>query len=335
MTDVIVKMTAPQPSPVFDAYWRFAAERQAIYFRRLRGDEILTYDDIISAHRFTNCYRAADRVSQYLIRNVIYQGDQDPPELAFRILLFKIFNKISTWETIARNWRPRWADHAIDHVADVLDTARSRGNSIYSAAYVMPSPGGARCKHRAHLDLIDSIGRRWEHFAEAKSLADLTAKLQEVQSFGPFLAFQYAIDLNYSDIFHFNENDYVAPGPGARDGIRKCFSDLGDYSEADVIRWTCERADYEFDRLGVPFLPLFGRRLHLIDCQNIFCEVDKYARAAHPEATGTSGRTKIKQTYRANPNPIPTPFFPPRWGINYAVRNATETEYPRLPWRLL
>ena len=41
--------------------------------------------------------------------------------------------------------------------------------------------------------------------------------------------------------------------------------------------------------------------MQLIDCQNLFCEVDKYARHAHPEVRGISGRTRIKQSYRPNP----------------------------------
>src|SRR4051794_32651866 len=63
---------------VLDTYWKFAARRQGIYLQRLKGNAgPWTDDPILSAHRFTNCYRAADRVSQYLIREVIYNGDQD------------------------------------------------------------------------------------------------------------------------------------------------------------------------------------------------------------------------------------------------------------------
>ena len=50
----------------------------------------------------------------------------------------------------------------------------------------------------------------------------------------------------------------------------------------------------EFERLNLEFKNLWGRNLQLIDCQNIFCEVDKYSRVAHPELTGYSHRTRIK-----------------------------------------
>src|SRR5688500_10433153 len=89
-----------RPSKVYDTFWRFAAERQAIFFRRLRGQPYpWTNDPILARHRFTNAYRASDRTSQYLIQRVIYRNDlpSSANEVVFRILLFKLFNSIRTW----------------------------------------------------------------------------------------------------------------------------------------------------------------------------------------------------------------------------------------------
>src|SRR5262245_57315637 len=76
---------APSPPPriaplrrteVYDTYWRFAAERQQIFFKRLeRHPPPWTEDEFLRTYKFTNAYRASDRVSQYLIRNVIYRDD--------------------------------------------------------------------------------------------------------------------------------------------------------------------------------------------------------------------------------------------------------------------
>jgi hypothetical protein len=72
-------------SECFDTYWRFAAERQRIFRRRADGAQPpWTADPILARHKFTSVYRAADRVSQYLIREVIYAGYQDAEELVFR-----------------------------------------------------------------------------------------------------------------------------------------------------------------------------------------------------------------------------------------------------------
>src|ERR1019366_4711071 len=49
------------PTEVFVTYWRFAVERQRIFFRRFAGQAApWTIDPVLSVHRFTNAYRAAD-----------------------------------------------------------------------------------------------------------------------------------------------------------------------------------------------------------------------------------------------------------------------------------
>ena len=59
-----------------------------------------TSDPILQRFRFTNAYRAADRVSQFLIRQVQADGPQHDDALFFRTILFKIFNRIDTWQIL-------------------------------------------------------------------------------------------------------------------------------------------------------------------------------------------------------------------------------------------
>jgi hypothetical protein len=124
--------------------------------------------------------------------------------------------------------------------------------------------------------------------------------------------------------------EFVMPGPGAKDGIRKCFETSGKYSEADLIKFVAERQTEEFSRLGLKFRSLWGRPLQLIDCQNLFCEVDKYARVAHPDVCGITGRMRIKQKFMANSQVIHY-WFPPKWGINESVRTVIRNETPKSP----
>jgi len=77
----------------------------------------------------------------------------------------------------------------------------------------------------------------------------------------------------------------------------------------------CDIQDHEFSRLNLQFKRLNNRKLHLIDCQNLFCETDKYARIACPEIVGTSNRTRIKQIFKPNPLMYDL-YFPPKWDIN-------------------
>jgi hypothetical protein len=325
--EIICPMAPAKPSEVYTTYWKFAAERQAAFFRRIEGVVPLTTDPILAKHKFCNAYRASDRVSQYLIRNVIYQHDQSPDEVVFRPLLFKLFNKIETWELLERELgTPRYAEFDLGRYASVLDRALEGGQRVYSAAYIMPSGSGDyedRRKHRSHLKLLqrmmqDQLPRR---LADCRRMRQAFELILSYPMIGDFLAYQYVTDINYSTVTNFTEMEFVVPGPGARDGIRKCFKSLGGLSEADIIRWVAEHQEEELERLGVGFRTLWGRRLQLIDCQNLFCETDKYARVAHPHVQGISGRTKIKQSYRPNPAPISF-WYPPKWGINDAVEQT-------------
>jgi hypothetical protein len=308
------------PSAVFDTYWRFAQARQQIYVARLRGAaQPWTGDPILSHYRFTNCYRAADRVSQQLIREVIYLGDQDWTEVFYRTVLFKLFNRYSTWERLSADLGVlTWRGYRFDLLDQVLSTALAAGERLYSAAYVIPPPRlGELRKHRNHLRLIELMmgASAPARIAESGNLREVFDILRSFPAFGNFLAYQFAIDLNYAAELDLDEMQFVVPGPGARDGIRKCFGPAADGIEAEVIRYVTDTQEQHFARLGLSFTTLGGRRLQLIDCQNLFCEVDKYARLAHPDIAGISGRTQIKQHYRLDTAPL-TAWFPPKWGIN-------------------
>jgi len=321
-----VGRSRPTPSAVYDTYWRFAAERQATFFARLERplNPPWTEDPVIRDYKFTNVYRAADRVSQYLIRNVIYTGDQSAEEVFFRTILFKLFNRIETWETLSEELGPL-SRETFDwtKAVNVLDNAMRLKIKVYSAAYIMPSAKssfGHDRKHSNHLSLLakmidDRVPLRIQQCGTMEAAYEI---LLSYPSIGPFLAYQYLIDTNYSSITGFSENDFVVAGPGALSGIAKCFPDLGGWSPGDVIRHVTEIQEREFDRLGLMFRKLWGRRLHLIDCQNLFCEVDKYSRVKHPEFCGQGGRTRIKQIFKPTMKPISF-WFPPKWEINDQV----------------
>jgi hypothetical protein len=157
-----------------------------------------------------------------------------------------------------------------------------------------------------------------ERIAGADDMEDAFRHVSSYDSIGPFLAYQFIIDLNYTPHLSFSEREFVVPGPGAVRGIKKCFSNPGDYSPEDLIRCVTDQQDAGFEERGLDWHDLWGRELQLIDVQNLFCEVDKYARVAHPKYTGTSGRTRIKQKFRPNPELI-SYWYPPKWGINDAV----------------
>lgn len=324
MTLTAFSRLAPlRTTAVYDTFWHFATERQAIFYRRLQGAAPpWTVDPILREHKFTNAYRASDRVSQYLIKHVIYTGDQSTEEVFFRTILFKLFNKISTWELLRRELQQlTYNNFDVTTYDRILTRALDHGTRIYSAAYIMPSGGfGQTRKHQNHLLLLQQMmsDRLPARIAASKRLQDVFELLRSYPTIGNFLAYQYAIDLNYSTIIDFNENTFVVPGPGALDGIKKCFHDLAGLNEANIITIVNDRQHTEFAERGLHFQTLFGRPLHLIDTQNLFCEISKYARIAHPEIKGVTDRTRIKQRYRPITEPLSV-WYPPKWGINHHI----------------
>lgn len=317
-----------ETTPVFDAYWYFAAERQRIFLRRISNanDPEMTADPVLSAFKFTNSYRASDRVSQYLIRNVIYRDDlpDDSENLFFRTLLFKLFNKIETWEALENAFGHLTLDaYNFDAFDELLSRRQDAGERNYSAAYIMPSAGkvfGFRRKHSNHLKLLEwmlenDFAKRLSGFSNMSEGFDL---LMSAPSLGPFLAYQFITDINYSPLTDFSEKEFVVAGPGALDGISKCFVETAGLPASEIIRHMAFHQHDYFEAFDIDFDDLWGRELQLIDCQNLFCEVSKYSRVAFPHVNGLSGRTRIKQKYRPA-GQFSAPWYPPAWGLNQKI----------------
>lgn len=321
----IYKPLSPaKTTDVYDTYWKFAVLRQDTFFKRINNEPFpWTDDNIISKYRFTNTYRASDRVSQYLIKNVIYNDTlpSSPKEVLFRVLLFKLFNKIETWELLqSKIVLITYDNFNIQEYDKILNNAFHAKKTIYSAAYIMPScksAFGHIRKHTNHLELIRFMidSHLTERLMDSNKMQQAFEIIKGFPGLGDFLAYQLLIDINYSNILDFSESEFVVAGPGAKGGISKCFVDTGGLSNIEVIKLMTDRQELEFQRLGLTFKTLWGRKLQLIDCQNIFCEVDKYSRVKHPEIKGLSDRMRIKQVYKTNTKPLDY-WFPPKWDIN-------------------
>ncbi|RUT01012.1 hypothetical protein DSM106972_070180 [Dulcicalothrix desertica PCC 7102] len=313
----------------FDTYWKFAAMRQEVFFNKINNPlPPWTNNRILNTYKFCNAYRASDRVSQYLIKNVIYDPNRsnNEEEVIFRILLFKIFNKIETWKYLEE----KVGDYIVlsnfnfNTYSSILEEAMNSGHAIYTSAYMSCASKefGYDKKHQNHLKLIEKMvfeDKLINRIVKAKNLEEVFNIIQEYPLLGKFMAYQLAIDINYSEIINFDENSFTIAGPGAERGINKCFINTGGKNYSDIILWMTENQDKEFQRLGLNFQSLWGRPLQAIDCQNLFCETDKYCREAFPELK--SNRKKIKSKFTSNFQAIDY-FYPPKWHINHKVQQT-------------
>jgi len=315
---------------VFDAYWRFAGARQAIFDRRWSGAPAPWTDDpILQQYKFCNTFRAADRVTQYLLSQVIYHPhhqDLAPEDVFCRIVLFRLFSKPETWRVLDSPEHPLTvATLDPEHHGNLLTRLKKR-QPIYTGAFILAPPAsGSGSKHQHHLSLVKKMfaqGELGHQLGRARSLKQVVEALLAWPTIGPFLAYQIATDLNYSTFFQFSENDFTLPGPGALRGMRKVFLDPRERSPQNLVLDMVEEQETHFARLELEFNGLFGRRLHAIDCQGLFCEIDKYSRVAFPELK--SARVRIKQTFRPT-GPLPPLVFPAHWKLNPSAATRAET----------
>jgi len=256
-----------------------------------------------------------------MIRDVCYHPEPCTDEdRLFQITAFRTFSRPATW-LAAREYlgqHPTLADLADGRFTAALEHARAVTGGLYTAAFILCATNAYAqpAKHLNHVEL-------WRHMFLRDRLADRLLAAPTLQRtytllrgyplMGDFMAYQTAIDIGYSDLAQFTEDEFVVAGPGALRGIRKVFASTGSYRPADVIRWVADHQEAEFARLGLAFTGLWGRMLQLVDCQGLFCETDKYCREAVPGLT--SARTRIKAPFTPAAAPLRL-FFPPKWGIN-------------------
>ena len=110
-----------------------------IFWRKYNGEQApWTDDEILRNFKFTNVYRCLDRVSQYLLSRVIYNGKEyEPEDMFFRILLFKHFNKNETWDLLEKEFGDITYETGLENIAKFLDKVVDSGDTIYGNAYIV------------------------------------------------------------------------------------------------------------------------------------------------------------------------------------------------------
>ncbi|KAF9054270.1 hypothetical protein BJ165DRAFT_1399529 [Panaeolus papilionaceus] len=315
------------PSVAFDTFWRFAAERKAIDDRRRAGEsEPWTKDPILQRYFFCNTFRILDKVTQYLISNVIEKGSKSVTEVVFRVILFNLFTKIDTWELLERELGPlTWASYNRDNYEKVLTKAFNGGITLYTGAFIKPAPHfHYKQNYMNHLCFMEMLMENDfpTKLSKAAYAADVFEYLVSFPSMGDFSAYQLMLGLSYTNLWIWHPNDFVVSGPGSISGLSKIFGAdrmaLGrrtvDDFDAEVMRYMANTQDEHFKRLNIEFSGLGPKRLpmNLSDIEHTLCEVDKYCRAAHPGLKGK--RTNITRNFSPhNPNAQAPIVLPKAW----------------------
>ena len=320
---------------VHRAYWHLAAERQQIFERRLAGlPAPWTSDEILAQYKFTNPWRASDRVSQFLIGEVIYGApEMDDEDVLLRIVLFRLFSRPATWRALESELGPIGRGTLHDpRLPALLEQLREAG-PIYTSAFILCANKayGHDRKHLNHLALVADMldGGLPQAIARAQSLEEAYAALCAFPLIGPFMAYQLAIDINYSELVAFDEDDFTVPGPGAERGIRKIYPDATRRDMPAIIHRMVDEQEAACEEHGIEPPTLYGRRLHAIDCQNLFCELDKYARVPSRRCSAIAPASKRRLRRRRSR----WSFFTPRSGGSTSACPALRSRRPEAAHR--
>ncbi|KAJ7223083.1 hypothetical protein GGX14DRAFT_540155 [Mycena pura] len=340
LSKIVIRGHELKHTVVFDTLWRWLAERKAMDDRRRQGVPApnmsltcfglsWTADPILREFKFCQAYRVLDRTSQYVISQVIQRGSQSRDELLFRILLFNCFNKIETWELLEEAFgKLTYKNFELATYDKVLSAATARRETLFTNAYMkIGHKLDYDANHMRHLQLLQILMRDLPSvLANANYAADVFEQIAAYPGMGDFTAYQLMISLSYSRLLNFSGNDFVKTGPGASSGLAKMFGANAIKKakitvpniEEDVLCWMVKTQRMHFARLGLSFAYLRGPdgaevELELADMEHAVCEVDKYARRAHPGVKGTDDRTQMRARFSAAGALSATPTLPKAW----------------------
>lgn len=333
-----MKNFSPNDNFIWYLYW--ICERQDIFWRRYNGEQApYSEDEIFNQYKFTNVYKSLDRSTQFEFKNVIYNGNKYSKEdMFYRILVYKHFNLPDTWKLLVENLGDITIKNtSFEDISFVINEYQKIDPDFkpYSNAYMLTAAflagqkgkyvhlkGNGWKKHQYYFHIFNQEifnNGYLDKIISSVSLEDLYNKLIKITSFADFLTYQYIIDLNYSEIFNFDENSFAMAGLGTVRGIDRTFDFVGKPNYEEVIHWVQQNfeqllEDYskKYD-VQLNFKSLPNHLPTVPDLSNCFCETAKYLKVMNP--FDTPGEKRMKNKFNQSLNKIGY-IFPPKWNVN-------------------
>lgn len=269
----------------------FVWEREAI--RSARENEFpppWTNDPVLAKYKFTNIRRKDDRVTKWIINNIIIPYENDE-YLWFTLLIARLINWPPTLKALLEANVIPCTPNAFnaEKFSKTVESCKQKQAKVYSGAYmVYPTkmdPGGNKSQAIAK-HIIGSVvqhssyinGVLWGEEAVIETFVDV---LSECFGISTFMAGQVAADLTYSKKHLGTASDllsYAPIGPGSTRGLNYL---LGRSPYSSWVQEEFNAALIEIDRKIYEELDITDMTLH--DVQNVMCEFSKYCRVVLKE----------------------------------------------------
>ena len=276
--------------------WYWVREREAIRECKERGESYpWTEDPILRDFRFCCVSREDDRVTRW-VRVHVRERFAGHPRLW---LMLCVCRQVNWPDTIAEliavpgAW-PVDDDFSPRVMADVLNARKSRGDKVYTGAYMIPAPQVKGADKQLHIAsvVVGDLWRRRAEFADwaGASLEATHARIARSSGWGDFLAYQAVVDMRFTALLSSAADvaTWAAAGPGTIRGLNRLHGRGVDASVPQAWARQEMRAIYEIAERAT------GVAMDFSDVPNILCEYDKYRRVelgeGKPRARYVPGR---------------------------------------------
>ena len=282
-------------SPILDRdnlnkFFYYVLNRHEIQMKKDQGLPYpWTEDEVLQTNSFTCNRRIDDKTTKWLLNNIINNSKLSQGEQFWQVLLFRLYNKISTAEVLQLGSDPDfWKS------TDAVLMLEQQEGDVYTCAYKTVSikyvdkekyPNN---NWKAYTLLrVQSLAKTYDYRvpdAIIKSVNSAFEWICNIRGIGKFIGFQILIDLMYLPWTPYSNNCFVIAGPGACVGIDRVFIDKTGLTYEECIQYITENFEHlchvyynhKF-RYGTIKQDLNDINAYCItDVQNLFCEFSKY-----------------------------------------------------------
>lgn len=279
-----------RPSPLM--YW--ACEREAIRLRRVEGrPPPWTQDRILQQYRFCNLRRRDDRVSQWLIGNVLAHRNLGFSEWSY--LQFTALCRWINWPPTIRELRgvALWPVRELNLLAigEFIDQYCASGEKAWTGAYMVRAAPrrqyGELAKGKFVAEVVvgeglESVRKPLLNALKLREAQAVWEALNSANNWGSFMAGQVVADWSYTPLLAtaLDLQTWAPMGPGSIRGFNRMLGrPLNQRPQSE--EWS-ERLQGWRQEL-ITMLGLEYKDLTLHDIQNALCETDKYLRVKNGE----------------------------------------------------
>ena len=287
--------------PVFDQeklelYEHYVVERQEVLKKRQKGLPFpWTNDEVIKNNSFTNNHRFNDRVSIYLLNNIINDNNTSLADRIYKSLLSRIYNTQGFCELVDISAPNFWDEEVVEENVRKLEDSSVKDGDIYTKAYrciqmkVCYKELYPNNHHKAHALLyINDLRKRYGETIVEK-FQNFNAKQcyewihENVRGAGPFIAYQMFVDISYFKEIPFSDRLFAIAGPGCVTGLKYLYEDWDGLTAEELLWWHRNHFEEELKKaygFGYDKLfdnePIENRYFDMQECENSFCEFQKY-----------------------------------------------------------